>query len=215
MPIYYIVLDHRVFHEDIVPPLAASWRQRSFVPCRALCASLRPIVAGFRAQLYAGSEEPLLVQVERGLPFDLRVWRTLVGEVLLFAAAEVPELQTAPETLCCLLAPDQYRAGDVPRERFAPIQQAHFGSRELTFGAAVYRPEQVGLNDRDDVVRLAAYLAEVEPQSWSIAALAELRGVEDDERAEELEYVRDWFPALQDLYRQASERGRVVVCERF
>ena len=32
---------------------------------------------------------PLLVQVTRGLHFDRSVWRALVGEILLFAAAEV------------------------------------------------------------------------------------------------------------------------------
>jgi hypothetical protein len=215
MPIYFILLDGRSFHEELIPPLAASWRQRSFAPCRALCASLLPTVEEFRGQFFAGSEEPLLAQVERGLPYDRRVWRTLVGEVLLFAAREVPELQTAPETLCCLLAPERY-GEEGEREHFAPIQQAHFGSRDLEIGPAVYRPEQVGLNDRDDSARLAAYLASVEPERWSVADLAGLRDMEDDEeRAEELEFVRDWFPALREVYRWAAERRHVVVCERF
>ena len=33
------------------------------------------------------------------------------------------------------------------------------------------------------------------------------------ERADELEYVRDWFPALRDLYQHAADTDRVVICE--
>ena len=137
----------------------------------------------------------------------------MLGEVLLFAAADVPELETAPDTLCRLLAAEHYGEELLPRESFAPIQQAHFGTRDLTFGAAVYRPDHVGVNDADDTARLAAYLAAIDPQGWTVADLAGLRGVEEDDRAEELEYVREWFPALVAMYQRASERCQVVVCE--
>jgi hypothetical protein len=43
-------------------------------------------------------------QVARGLPYDRHFWRALVGEVLLFAADDIPEFQTCADTLCCLLA---------------------------------------------------------------------------------------------------------------
>lgn len=216
MSIYFILLDGPMFHERIVPALAASWRQRSFAPCRALCAELRPAVEAFRAGFFAGGDDPLLTQVERGLPFDRRWWRALVGEVLLFGAAEVPELQTTPEALCCLLAPDQYRQErPVSREGFAPIQQAHFGSRDLAFGAAMYRPDQVGLNDRADTARLADYLAQVDPERWTAAGLAGLHGMTEVDREEELEFVREWFPALRELYRGAATRAQVIVCEVY
>jgi hypothetical protein len=215
MPIYFILLDAKTFYGRIVPPLTAAWRQRSFAPCRPLCADLLPTLAEFRANCFAGAEEPLLAQVERGLPFDRRIWRALVGEVLLFAAVAVPELQTAPETLCWLLAREHY-SQDVPRERFAPIQQAHYGTRDLTFGSAVHRPDQVGLNDAADVERLAEYLSTVEPQKWSAADLAGLCDLADDEeRNEELEFVREWFPSLRNLYQQAHDRGLIVVCEVY
>ena len=35
----------------------------------------------------------------------------------------------------------------------------------------------------------------------------------DAERAEELEYVREWFPALVELYRSAAACSHIVVCE--
>jgi hypothetical protein len=215
MSIYFILLDATRFHERIVPPLAAAWRQRSFAPCRSLCSELLATVEEFRANFFAGSDEPLIVQVERGLPFDRRFWQTLVGEVLLFAATEVPELQTAPETLCWLLAREQYQR-EVPRKQFAPIQQAHFGARDLQFGSAIYRPNHVGLNDRDDVNQLVQYLADIDSRLWSASELVGLRElIDDEERGDELAFVRDWLPALVNVYRQAQDRGQVVVCEVF
>jgi hypothetical protein len=214
MPLYFLLLDGRLFHQAIRPALAAAWRRRSFEPCRPLAARLEPAVRAFVERYHLGAEEPLLTQVARGLSFDRHFWTLLAGEALLYGAAEVPEFQTAPETLCCLLAPEQFREGEVPRERFAPIQQAHFGSRDLDFGGKLYRPEYAGYNDTADVARLAAYLGGVDPGRWSPADLTLLPGLADDEeRAEELEFARDWFPALRDLYRRAEAQGQIVVCE--
>ena len=39
------------------------------------------------------------------------------------------------------------------------------------------------------------------------------KGMRLVEREEELAYVRDWFPALVDLYRRCADAGRVIVCE--
>ena len=208
MSVYFLLLDGRRFAEDIVPPLATAWRQRSLTPCRGLCESLLPTLNEFRASFFAGPEEPLLALAARGLPFDRHVWRALVGEVLLFAAADVPELETAPDTLCRLLTSEQYREETVPRERFAPIQQAHFGTRELSFGSAVYRPDYVGMNNGDETARLAEYLSGVDPHQWRVADLVGLRGVEEEDLAEELEYVREWFPALVALYQPRTNRNR-------
>jgi hypothetical protein len=214
MPVYYLLVDATWFHQQLRPSLAASWRLRSFEPCRALCSDLLSATRAFLERYHATAEEPLVYQVARGLPFDRDFWRLLAGELLLFGAAEIPELQIAPDTLCCLLAPEHYREGAVPRERFAPIQQAHFGTRDLAFGVKLYRPEHVGLNDTPDVTRLAAYLASLDPEAWTAAGLADLReAADDEERAEELAFARDWFPALSELYQRARARGQVVVCE--
>jgi hypothetical protein len=123
-------------------------------------------------------------------------------------------LQTSADTLCCLLAPEQYRAGETAPEKRAPIQQALFGSQDLTFGTTVYRPDRAGYNGVGDVVRLAGYLAGVRPERWTVADLGDWREADsDEERAEELEFVREWLPVLVDLYRRAAAEGRVLVHE--
>jgi hypothetical protein len=216
MGLYFLLLDGRLFHEVIRPALAAAWRQRSFEPCRPLTARLEPAVRAFAERYRLGAEEPLLAQVARGLPFDRHFWTLVAGEALVYGAAEVPELQTAPETLCWLLAPEQYREREIDRGRLAPIQQAHHGSRDLDFGGKLYRPEHAGYNDTADVARLAAYLSGVDLGRWSPADLAAVSTLADeDERTEELEFVRDWFPALRDLYRRADAQGQLVVCEEI
>jgi hypothetical protein len=214
MSVYYMLLDAELFCRWIRPALAASWQCRSFDPCRALCSELAPVALAFMERFHTGPEEPFLCKVARGLPFDRHFWQLLAGELLLYAAAEIPEIEIAPDTLCCLLAPQNYRQGTVPRERFAPIQQAHYGSRELLFGARYYRPEHAGYNDMEDVARLSDYLAAQSAEAWSLGDLAELRDMTDEEeRREELAFAREWFPALRDLYRRAATLGQVIVCE--
>jgi hypothetical protein len=216
MPLYFLLLDADSFHRRIAPALAASRRQRSFEPCRNLCTELLPAVETFRQRYHLGPEEALINQVLNGLPFDLVFWRSLVGEVLLYSAAEVPEFQTAPDTFCCLLAPERYREGNGPRERFAPIQQAHFGTRDLSFGGAFYRPEHAGWNDKADVTRLAEYLTAIDPASWLPAEILLLPEVADEEEAtEELLFARERFTPLVEMYQRAAAAGHLVVCERL
>jgi hypothetical protein len=209
---YFLVLDGISFEQEVRPALAASWRQRSFQPCRALCTALTPAAVAFAQRYHTGEEEPFIARVAAGLPFDRAFWRRLAGEVLLVAAVEIPELPTCPDTLCRLLAPDA--EPDPPRERMPPILQAHLGSRDLTFGTAVYRPEHAGYNNAADVARLAEYLTAVRPDAWTPQDLSGLQGAEDDEaRADELALAREAFAALRDLYRSACDGGRVVVLE--
>ena len=114
----------------------------------------------------------------------------------------------------CLLAPERCREETAGREHFAPIEQAHYGSRDLVFGGGFYCPERAGYNDISDAERLATYLDTLDPGSWTAEALAGLPELESaEERVEELEYVRAWFPALRDLYRRARAERQVVVCE--
>src|SRR5687768_7263165 len=106
MPLYFLLHDARRFHQEIRPALAEAWRRRSFDPCGALAAALAPAAADFAERYHTGPDEPLLAHVGRGLPFDRDCWRLLAGEVLLYAAVSVPDIQTAPDTLRCLLAPE-------------------------------------------------------------------------------------------------------------
>jgi hypothetical protein len=211
-----MLLDGSEFHGQIRPALAASWRLRSFDPCRPLCAALASAATSFAARCYAGPDQPLVCLVAAGLPFDRHCWRLLVGEMLLFAAAEVPQIETSPETLGHLLAPGASGPETVPRQQFSPIDQVHFGARDLVFGGGFYRPDHAGYNDRDDVARLARYLAEIPADRWTTKDLAGLPDLETEaDREEELAFVREWLPPLQDLYQRAGDRGQIVACERL
>jgi hypothetical protein len=208
MPLYHLLLNADFFHRCIRPTLAASWQRRSFVPCRSLAEELAPAVRDFQERYHTTEDEHFLPRVAAGLPFDRALWRHLVGEVLWLAADEIPELQTAPESLARLIGAES----EHPRQ--TPVQQAHFGARDLTFGAAFYRPDQAGYNDRDDVARLADYLERLDSASWQADALAGLPGLDDAaDRDEELQMVREWFPDLCELYHRAGRQGQIVVCE--
>src|SRR6516225_9536620 len=100
---YFLLLDAEPFEDRVRPALAGAWRQRSFAPCRDLCAALLPAARAYAERYHTGTEEPLLSRVARGLRFDRDYWRHLVGEVLLFTAVEIPEFQVCEEALCCLL----------------------------------------------------------------------------------------------------------------
>jgi hypothetical protein len=213
---YFLLLDASRFEGVIRSALTASWRQRSFESCRDLCTTLLPAARTYAERYHTGADKPLLSLVVEGLSFDRAYWRHLVSEVLLFAAVEIPELQVCEDTLCCLLAPQHYRAGITDREHLTPIQQAHRGTRDLTFGAAVYRPEYAGYNNREDVARLAEYLAGVRPDTWTVADLAGLRDTEDEaDQADELAFAREWFPVLRDLFHRADRLGQVLVHENI
>lgn len=211
---YFLLLDAADFEGRIRPTLAAARRRRSFEPCRPLCAELAPAVRAYAERYHVGGHDSLASRVADGLPFDRDRWRGLIGEVLLYTAAEIPEFQTCEDALCLLLAPENHRAGVTARERLAPIQQAHRGTRDLTFGGAVYRPEHAGYNNAGDVARLADYLAGLRPEAWRADALIGLAGADTEEdREEELVFAREWFPALADLFRRARQRAWVVVHE--
>jgi hypothetical protein len=203
MPLYFLLLDAGVFHTRIRPALAASWRQRSFQPCRELCRQLQEQVQAFTQRFQLGSDAPLVATVaSAALPFDRAFWQHLAGELLWFSATDIPEISTSPEALCCLL----------PDER---CRRTLFGSHDIQFGGGYYRPDQAGWNDSADVTELADYLAAVRSAAWTALELARMMELADEaDRAEELEYVRDWFPALVELYGQAAQRGQIVLCER-
>ena len=171
-------------------------------------------MAAYRERYHTGAIEPVVSGVAGGMTFDRDIWRTLVGEVLLFTAAAIPEFQVNEDALCCLLAPDHYRDAVAERQHLTPIQQARCGTRSLTFGGAIYRPEHAGYNHVADVARLADYLGSIRPETWTAADLADLRGAGDAaERADELAFVREWFPSLVELYQQAHANAQVVIHE--
>jgi len=214
MPVYYFLIDATLYGRRIVPALAETWRGASFEHCRELCISLVPAAQSFAEKYHAGAEESLLSKVARGIHFDRHYFQLLVGEIFLFTASEIPELELTPETLCYLLAPDRSWQTPGPRERTAPIQRALYGSRDITFGSKVFRPELAGFNDVHDVVELSAFLDSVDAASWTIDGLRQMSSLEDDaDREDELELAKEWFPALQQLYGRAVRRNDVIVSE--
>src|SRR4051794_7822319 len=130
--LYFLLHEANALHGRIAPALATSWHRRSLAPFAELAAELSLALGAFAERFRLTADEaPLLLRVSAGQPFDRRVWRHLVGEVLLYAAADAPAIQTAPDTLTCLLAPEHFATGAAPNEPSAPIRQAHFGSRDL------------------------------------------------------------------------------------
>jgi hypothetical protein len=215
MPFYFLVFDPVILEQQIRPALTASRRLKSFEPCRSIATLLLPRVRAFRQQCHAGPEEPLIERMLlASFSFDRHLWQSLAGELLLYGAAEIPDLRIAPETLCLLLAGSA--EDHLPRELFPPIYQACYGSRDLCFGIHCYGPDRVGYNDEAAVRRLSGYLADQQPEAWKAEDLASLADVADEEeRIEELEFARYWYPAFQSLYHNAEQRGQAIVCERI
>jgi hypothetical protein len=213
MPLYYMLIDAELFQRRIVPDLGMSWAGRNFGACRDFCRDLIPFVSKFSEQFHTGAQESLVSKVAGGLPFDKVLWSALLGEILLFSAQEIPEIQTDPDAMLLLETGRIEPAGS--RELFSPIEQVHFGSQDLAFGSKVYRPFNAGLNDTDDVTRLLAYLNQVDTHGWRGNDLAPSTKMESEELEEELEFARQCFTALKDLYRSASERNAVVLCEKL
>jgi hypothetical protein len=231
---YFLLVDAADYHQRFHPALAASWRTRSFAPCRALCESLLTKIPDFAARYQLQDAETLAASVVGGLLFDRTLWHHLVGEVLWYGAVAIPEIPTAEVALTALLAPEAASAlslrgrgvggGGIPplsprgrgvggEGELPPILQAHRGSRDLVFGGGYYRPDHAGLNDTDDVARLATYLGSVDPQGWHASDLAACQALAGEELEEELADAKAWFPALEELYRRAARDSCVVVCE--
>jgi hypothetical protein len=216
MPLFFLLHNADHFFKELSPPLGEAWRGRNFQSCRELCTRLLTRAAEFAERFHVGSSEPLLTKVLGGLPFSRSAWRYLVGEVLLYGADEIPDLATVPGVLHGLVEPGRDPSPPGQRDRFVPIEQVHFGTRDLVFGSGFYRPEAAGLNDLSDVARLANYLEGIDPWCWSITDLASLdEKVDEGERSEELDFMRDLFPPLRDLYRNARDTQKVIVCEEL
>jgi hypothetical protein len=203
MPHYFYLYERAFFAQALCPALAESWRRRSFAPCRQLVddlAAWSPADAAVRL-------------VAAGARFDRRLWHALAGECLVLGATDVPRLEVAPRALLALLAPQRLQDVFAARSAFSSIERAHYGSRDLHLGTC-YRPDRVGWNDAGDVMELASWMRSIDPARWQEADLAVLPELPDAERAEELGFVRDWWPALVDLYARAAAAGQVVICEQ-
>ena len=167
-------------------------------------------VRSFHGDYHVLADKTLVEHVADELSFDRHVWRAVVGEVLLFAAEELPLLRIAPATLCCLLS--NGLAGAAGSK--SPIEQVLYGSQYLNFAGRYYRSCYAGYNDVVDVVRLTDYLEKVDSAQWRPSDLADLPEFTDEEDwAEEIEFVRENWPSLVEVYRKSRANECVVVCE--
>jgi hypothetical protein len=212
---YFLVHDRAVFEDRLRPALAAAWRERSFLPCVELCREWSSAARDQAARLHIDCDEILLFQIPNRLPFDRAFWQTLVGELLHFAARDIPEFPPNFDTILHLLGcPANPEV--LPRTALPPIAQALQGSRDLVFGTAVYRPEHAGYNNASDVRRLAEELGKVPVEAWTTHDLTGLADLQDEEdRTDELAFAQEWFAALRNLYRRAADTGRVIILERI
>jgi hypothetical protein len=210
---YFLVHDRSVFEESLRPVLAAAWRQRSFAPCLAVCRDWMAAAHDYVRRYHVNPEGIVLFQMEQGLLFDRGLWRTLAGELILFAAREVPEIPRNVDTLLALLAPSV--SEEIPRTERPAIDQALHGSRDVAFGPVLYRPQYAGYNDADDVLRLADYLASIRTEEWTTTNLPALAGLVNEERADEIAFADEWLAVLAGLYRRSAEAGRVIVLENI
>jgi hypothetical protein len=201
--VYFMLHDAGRFENRILPSLAASSRIRSFAPIVQLASELRPLTDDFANRYCLTSDEqPLLLKLSSDQPFDRRLWRHVAGEILLYAAAEAPPVQTAADTLAIIVSDDQR---DV-------IRQAHAGSRDVSFDGILYRPGRAGMNHAADVDRIAAALTEIDTGAWNVEDLvADLA----DDPAEELAYAAGCLADLREMYVRARRNGQVVICEEI
>lgn len=211
MPIYFYVHDRCWFQDEFLRSMAECRRLKSFRPCLALCRSMTTTAEDYWRRFHIGEDVPLVCQVDAGTRYDASLWELLVGELIVVGAREMPEIAQAPETLCCLASGD--RALDpLLRERYEPMQQVHLGTRDLCLGQAHYRPMHVGWNDAEDVKRLAAYLAALQPELWTTESLIRC-GFDSNESSEELDYAKNCLTELRKLYDDAAAAGSVMVME--
>jgi hypothetical protein len=201
------------FSQIIRPSLTETWRSRSFSPCHDLCRELVSVATAFLQRYSRDGDESFLAQVAAGIPFHRKLWPVLVGEVLLYGAAELAPVEADVDTLCRLLAGGPWSEG-LPREQFAPIHQVLFGARDLVFGGKFYRPHHAGWNDPADVARLAQYLGSTDPETWTADSLeGHLTVTDPADRVEEIELARECFPELRELYERAHRNDCVIVRE--
>jgi hypothetical protein len=210
---YFLVHDRTILEQRLRPALAAAWRQRSFRPCLDVCRDWSAAARDYVGRYNVQPDGILLLRVEQGLRFDRALWRTLAGELLLFAACEVPEIPRHVDSLLRLLAPSSPE--EIPRQRRPAIHQALYGSRDLMIGPALYRPEHAGYNDANDVQRLAGFLASVRVEDWTTEHPALVELVDREDREFEVSFAREWLAVLAGLYRRSAEAGRVIVLENL
>lgn len=198
MPHYFYLHDERQWRDHLAPVLTTCWRLRRWQP-------LLP----WLGQVTSLPADSLAAEVLAGAPFQRQTWTTVVGELLVLAAEDVPRIEIEPLALCGVVCGADWQ--ERSRSDFHPIHQIFLGSQDLRFGAAFYRPLHAGWNDLTDVSRLLFFLESMDPATWRLEAKDTSMG--ELEKQEELEYLQQGWADLVKLYRKAHHHGWMVVAE--
>jgi len=204
---YFYLIERDCFCRQIVPALNSSWQDRNLQKITEL---RQKLAEQPDRKIFGGRGESERMEVCRpidGAGFRSDLWRLIVAEILLFAASELPELETPLESWAGLLGQEL----EERRGRFTPIQKAVLGTHDLNFGC-FYRPENAGWNDCNDVRELAGWLRTLNPEKWTADTLTR---VPAEDRDEELAYAREWLRLLSAMYQRAEQQGLIVVCEHI
>lgn len=193
------------YERELAPVLAECRMARSFAPIGKLGEQyVRAMWQVVRAE-ELGLNNPFFRNRHGLLPFSVAIWRMLVGEVLLAAAADVPILETPLEIFAMLL--QQPLASE--RCRFSPIQRAILGASDLTIGGFAYRPDHAGFNNSVEVIALAGWLQQVDPVAWRLDNLPNDTVI----RGDDIAFAKEWLLELARFYGRAAKEDSVVICE--
>src|SRR5262245_132729 len=117
---YFMAIPRNWFHERLSRSLRSCWRERSFAPVVEICRELAFSARSFVQLGSEGETSPLTLLVPNGLTFDPNRWRTVAGELMLFGAAELPELETPLDSYSAVLKLEM----PCFRDDFSQMQQA-------------------------------------------------------------------------------------------
>ena len=192
----YLLVHDRLRFDTFRDVLASAWRRRSFLDCAPHRETWRAAAAQYARAYHVDPRELFLLDFAPTTAFSAGSWRTLVGELLVVTADEMPELPGHLESLTHLL----------------PVPLAtHMleGYGDLTFGLATYRPGHARFNSIDDNRRILAELLAIDPSTWR----PEMLGSDEMDAADELLFAREWFEVIMDLYQRVVRDDRVLVFE--
>lgn len=195
---YLLVHDGAGF-ERLRPVLALAYARRAFLGWEAHLGAWQAAALRYARAYHIDPGEIFLLGVGPRTHFSPAAWRTLVGEILVVTAEEMPELPGHLGSLSRLLP--------------APLaRQALQGCADLTFGLATYRPGLAAYNTADANGRLLGELRAIDPTRWTESMLVSDERDAEDAR-EELLYARDWFAVVVDLYARVVRDERIIVFE--
>ena len=195
----YLLVHDALTFAALRPVLGDAWWQRSFLRCAPHVEEWSVAALRYAEAYHIDPAEILLTGFGPKTPFSSSSWRTLVGELLVVTAVEMPELPSHLESLSRLLPSTL-------------AKDALQGCGDLTFGLATYRPGLAGFTSAEDVRRILDELLAIDPAGWS-ASMLPADELDADDLDDELAYCREWFAVLVDLYERVVRDDRVIVFE--